>query len=358
MADNKVAPRSKRGSIFFPLLLIIIGLMFLLSNMGVISGDVWILLLQFWPILLIVIGLDSIFKREGLVGATFFIGLGVIFLLANLGYLSVSVWQLVLTLWPVFLIAIGFDILIGRRSVWASIAGVILVLVILAGALWLYGVGIDSGRIPAGEKISQNLEGATQAEVLIEPGAGELQIEDQNAAGILVAGTIPAGDSQTITSSYSVNNGNGIYRLRQSSESFVVPMGKPEKWLWDLGLNRDIPIDLELRLGAGSLDADLSNLILDSLGVNIGVGSVTVLLPENGRLEAGIEGAVGQLVIIVPQGMAVRINADTGLAGIQVPPDYAKIGNSYLSPGYDSNENRVELNVAIAIGNINISQEK
>jgi len=358
MADIKAANRSKRGSIFFPLLLIIIGLIFLLSNMGVISGDAWSLLLQFWPILLIVIGLDSIFKREGFVGATFFIGLGVIFLLANLGYLSVNVWQLVLTLWPVFLIAIGFDILIGRRSIWASIAGVILVLVILVGALWLYGVGIDAGRIPAGEKISQSLEGATQAEVLIEPGAGELQIEDHNTAGILVAGTIPSGDGLRITSSYSVSNGTGIYRLRQSSESFVVPMGKQAKWLWDLGLNREIPIDLELRMGAGSLDADLSNFNLDSLGVNLGVGSGTVILPEKGRLEAGIEGAIGQLVIIVPQGMAVRINADTGLAGIQVPSDYSKIGDTYQSPGYASNENRIELNVGIAIGNINVSQEK
>ncbi len=50
----------------------------------------------FWPIILI--------------------GAGVIFLLANLGIIPSNPWPLIWNLWPVILIVIGLDILLGRRS--------------------------------------------------------------------------------------------------------------------------------------------------------------------------------------------------------------------------------------------------
>jgi hypothetical protein len=105
------------------LILIAIGVIFLLSNLGIVSGDIWQNLVRFWPLLLIAIGLDSIYRGEGLVGAAFMIGVGTVFLLANLGYLALDVWSLILRLWPLLLVAIGFDIIIGRRSWIASVAG-------------------------------------------------------------------------------------------------------------------------------------------------------------------------------------------------------------------------------------------
>jgi len=55
--------------------------------------------------------------RGSLVGPIILIGLGIVFLLNNLGLLSWSVWEVILRLWPILLIAIGLDILLGRR--WA-----------------------------------------------------------------------------------------------------------------------------------------------------------------------------------------------------------------------------------------------
>ncbi len=50
--------------IFWPLVLIALGLLWLLSNFGVIAGvNPWVLL-QFWPVLLIAIGLDLILRQR------------------------------------------------------------------------------------------------------------------------------------------------------------------------------------------------------------------------------------------------------------------------------------------------------
>jgi len=46
---------------FFGLVLIVIGVVFLLQNLGYLSSDAWKII---WPIIIIVIGLGFLFKRS------------------------------------------------------------------------------------------------------------------------------------------------------------------------------------------------------------------------------------------------------------------------------------------------------
>ncbi|RIK28496.1 MAG: cell wall-active antibiotics response protein, partial [Chloroflexi bacterium] len=55
-------------------------------------------------------------NRSSLFGPILLIGLGILLLLSNLGVLTVNVWQMLFRFWPVILIAVGLDILFGRRS--------------------------------------------------------------------------------------------------------------------------------------------------------------------------------------------------------------------------------------------------
>jgi len=111
-------------------------------------------------------------RRGGLIGPVILIGLGVVFLLNNLGTLSWSVWTVIFRLWPVLLVAAGLDLLLGRRSVWGSLLALVLTVMIVAGVLWLFRAGIMPGRAATGEEIRQALDGATRAEVAIGPAVG------------------------------------------------------------------------------------------------------------------------------------------------------------------------------------------
>lgn len=76
------------------------------------------------------------------------IGLGLFFLLSNLGLISWNFWEAVGRLWPIFLIAMGLDLLIGRRSLLASLAVVGATAVLpLVGLLWLGGAGDQRGVV-------------------------------------------------------------------------------------------------------------------------------------------------------------------------------------------------------------------
>src|SRR4030066_97949 len=77
--------RRYSGAFFFGSILITLGLVFLLDNLGVISWDVWDTVLRLWPVLLIAGGLDNLINRDGIVRPVFTIGLGTILLLCTLG---------------------------------------------------------------------------------------------------------------------------------------------------------------------------------------------------------------------------------------------------------------------------------
>jgi hypothetical protein len=336
------------------MVLIAIGVIFLLSNLGIISGDWWQIFGRFWPVLLIAIGLDSIYRGEGIVGAAFMIGVGTVFLLANLGYLAINVWPLILRLWPLLLVAIGFDIIIGRRSWIASIIGLVVILALLAGALWLFGVRVDRGQAVAGEQVSQSLQGASQASVALEPGAGAVHVEALPDGENLVAGTVSSNSGQEVSQSFSQTGDRADYVLRSSGVSLIYLGDASRRWDWDLGLAPQVPLDLRVNLGAGEAEIDLTGLELSALEVSLGVGRAEVTLPEEGSFRGKIDSAIGQVVVVVPDGLGVRIDTNAALANVSAPGDFRRQDDVYTSPAYESADQQIELEIGQAIGNITI----
>jgi hypothetical protein len=288
--------------------------------------------------------------RSGLVGPVILIGLGVVFLLNNLGILNWSVWDVIFRLWPVLLVAAGLDILIGRRSAWGALLSLVLTFALIAGALWLYGTGMLGDRASAAEQISYPLNEATHGQVVIAPAVGSLRIK-ASESDQLVGGTIHPARGERMHRDFQVQGETAILTL-QSEGHFVGPFfGGPD---WDLELSSGAALDLQIDLGVGQSEIDLTGLMIDDLNVSMGVGQTTIVLPNRGHFRAEIEGAIGSTVVVIPVGMEARIRLDTGLAARQLPDDYRQHGDAYESPGYDSAENRVELEVSQAIGDVAI----
>ena len=124
--------------------------------------------------------------------------------------------------------------------------------------------------------------------------------------------------------------------------------------MWVIGINPVVPVRLVSNLDVGESKLDLTDLNLHGVQASTGIGQTTVIFPDEGNFEAGIDGALGQTTIIIPKSMAARIHVDTGLAGRQTPPDYERHGDVYTSPGFDGADHRVELEVSQAVGNLTI----
>jgi hypothetical protein len=349
--------RRRRGSLFFPLLLIALGVVLLLNNLGYISGSVWDTLINLWPVIFIVWGLDSIWRGDGVTGAVFLLGLGIVFLLGNYGYLQLNPWQVLLTIWPALLVAIGIDILISRhRRWWTTLLGFILVAAIMVGALWLAGIGLPGGQITAGEQIEFGLQGATRAEVRLLPAAGSLELDKLMNSDALLAGTIPASTaSRMITQEFTKTGDTAILKLQSTGTQLFYQLTGENQSDWNLGITPTVPVKLEVSLGAGDAALDLTGLQISDLNYDMGVGAVTITLPANGNFMATVDGAIGSITILVPAGTAVQINMDTALTARSLPEGYVKIGDSgFASPEYSTAKNRVVLDLNLAFGQVTI----
>ena len=295
-------------------------------------------------------------RRVSLVGPVILIGLGVVFLLNNMGVLAWSVWEVIFRLWPILLVALGLEIILSRLSAWGSLLALVLTVVILAGALWLLGPNIRTGQSVAGEEVRQALGEASRARVVIEPGIGALYIEALPESANLVEGTIRVGRGLRVKRHFAVTGQTATFILQTDGATFGPFTGWADRWSWELGLAPEVPLELEIGLGVGLADIDLTDLTVSDLKVSMGVGRTTVILPEEGRFYAKIEGAIGETVVVIPAGMAARIRVDTGLAVSDLPDSYRQLYEVYTSPGYESADDRVDLEVSQAIGRVAIHQ--
>jgi predicted membrane protein len=97
------------GGLIMGLVVIAVGVLFLLKNVGIIYfDDIW----QYWPVILIVVGISKLANTHSASQVTSGLiigGIGTIFLLRNLGYIYGDIWAY---FWPGILIAVGLSILV------------------------------------------------------------------------------------------------------------------------------------------------------------------------------------------------------------------------------------------------------
>lgn len=293
-------------------------------------------------------------RRGGLVGPVILISLGIIFLLNNLGLLSWSIWETLLRLWPILLVAAGLDLIVGQRSAWGALLALVLTLTILGGALWLSGTGVGWQRAVRSEEIVQAAGDVREAELVIAPGIGTLSIKAASDPANLVRGRVVLRSREELEPRFTVDDGTGRFILVTQASSFgPTAVGLGGQRAWDLQLSPGVPLRLETDLSVGEQNLDLTGLALTGLAVEQGIGQATVTVPAEGRFEARIEGAIGQTTVVIPEALAARVRLDTGLSGQRLPPEYRCEEDVCTSPGYDETAvHRVDLEVSQAIGNV------
>jgi len=352
-AQNPKKKTHFRGSLFWPLVLIVIGVVFLLNNLGSLTTSAWDTILLCWPLLLVIAGLDSLLRRDGAAVPTFFIGLGVVLLLSNFGQLAWSAWAVLWGIWPVFLVAIGLDIMFGRRSIWMGLLAGVLVTAILVGILWYFGTNLAGVKL-AVENIEQPLNGVKQAEVSIQPIIGDLSLTSLEDSNNLIEGKVKRMKGENILQNYKEQNGAGIFDLSSSGGTIIYPTSPGSEPSWDLSLTTQVPLNLDVKMIIGKSSVEAQNMKLSSLSTSLVIGETVVYLPTKGTFDAKIEGVIGSITIHVPESMGVQINSDVGLLNVQVPSGYISGEGIYSSPGFAGAENRVTIDVSQVIGKVQI----
>jgi hypothetical protein len=295
-------------------------------------------------------------RYPSLVWPVLLITAGVLFLLSNMGLLEVNLWEL-WRLWPVLLILAGLEIFLGRRSLLGSIIALVITIAVVAGVVIMLVAAPDVLAPSVSEgvsQISEPLDVVEQASLEVDFAAGQLDITTLSDSSSLIEGHLqlatrrrPAweidrkGDRADMTLAY-----------KRGFESW----NWPDDEEWDLRLSPEVSFSLDVNLGAGVATIDLTGLEIQDLSVDAGASQTTVIFPQEGDFSATVDGGVGQLVLEIPRQMAARIQVDRGVSALDISRRFDKEGDIYLTGDWWTNENRVDLEVDIGVGLVTVRE--
>ena len=314
-------------------------------------------------------------RRSGrsLFGPVFLIGLGVYFLLRNMGIVSDLNWGVALQLWPLLLIFLGINIIVQqvRRPFGTFLSGLVgLTAVALFGAVLLFGV-----ELPFLSRFNlQNTVEYRQETVAVSGDGVDTAVVSLDL-GSLGADVTGLDSSQNILEATMSVAGEVDLQERTQGDEAVISLGESDfrflwwgGWLaegkqppWQIGLSRTVPLDLTVDVGSGQTDLALGSLLLSDLYVDYGSGAIILQMPggdydvhldggsgklvatllRDGRHEIELDGGSGAIDLFLPPNMEARVEVDSGSGRISLDERFEQISGDdddgvWETPNYDA----------------------
>lgn len=185
--------------------------------------------------------------------------------------------------------------------------------------LALAGCYVPSPKLGRTESLQQQvgLAGAESVSVSVILGVGRLKLA--GGADSLVDARLEYNiPDWKPTVSYRVDDGRGRLVIEQPSRVVGATWPGNVRYNWELKLNPDVLMELEVDMGVGKSEVDLRGLNLRrfSLEAGVGEGSVDLSGPRPADLDATIKAGVGRLKLILPADIGVRVKTQAGLGHV------------------------------------------
>ncbi len=307
---------TQRG-LFWPLLLITIGLVFLLVNFGLIPGVTALSLLNLWPLLLILVGVDIAIGRR---------------------------WPLAALGIDVAVIALGLALVATQPSVFGT------------APFWI------ADRAFVGERdVSVARQSATSLSLEINGGAGRFRVG--GGSTVLVEAHSGNDDLRLRRADFDKAGAHADVRIEQSGNR---RMGNATTDV-DTRIASDVPTDLSVNGGAGDFVIDLRDVMISRAEFNVGAASLTLTLPKptlttslataKSTPEVSIEVNAGasNIVIEVPDGVDARVTTEGAFLSLRSSNTRVTVsGNTAETPGYNTANARVIVRVTAGASSITI----
>jgi len=203
------------------------------------------------------------------------------------------------------------------------------------------------------ESRSVQLGDAESVEVEIIIGVGELMVAG-GAANLLEANFVYNVAEWTPEVRYSAISKRGYLTIKQPSDVVDIPLGKIQ-YEWDLRLNKDIPMDLSIILGAGDNTVNLEDLSLTSLDIITGAGTTTIDLRGDWQydLDISLKGGVGDATLRLPSDVGIHVDITGGVGKISAG-DMERVGRAYVNDAYGEAEVTLGIDIVGGVGTINL----
>jgi hypothetical protein len=309
--DRRAAPGAAgtaltaRRGLFWPLLLITIGLVFLLVNFGVIPGVTALSLLNLWPLVLILAGIDIAIGRR---------------------------WPLAALGIDVAVIALGLALLATQPT-------------FVGGPFWIASGGVGGER-----DLTVPRENVTALSLDFNGGAGRFRISGGSA--MLVEAHSMNDDLRLRRSDRDPGGAHASVRVDQSGNHRVGSSAADV----EMRIASDVETALSVDGGAGEFTLDLRDVRLSSAELNVGAASLILTLPKpTTAVTINVSAGASSIVVEVPGGVEARITTTGALLTLRSSnPRVTVSGSAAETTGYASATARVTVRITAGVSSITI----
>lgn len=295
--------------------------------------------------------------------------IGVLFVLRNMGVIYFNWWS-ILNLWPVFLIVLGISLLPIKGLVRIFLAFLVIVLSLIFVSNTSYfrykywephewywwddqdeqGYYEEEDYEWRDQLLYENYDENMENAVLeLDAIAGEFYIDKTTDRLLEFKREGNFGNYYL----YADNEGSVVV-LKINMDSYV-ESGPKLKNKAQIMLHPDPLWDMKIDAGAAKLDFDLSPFRIDRIDVNSGASSVRFVLgDENQETELFINSGAAEVTIEVPQSSGCEVITNTILSG-KTLDGFDKIEKGlYQTDNFESAENIIRIEVDAAISNLKV----
>ena len=319
------APCPRHKSYVGPIILIVLGVLFLTGNL--LPGfDPWRFIWLFWPLILILIGLGKIWdihyarQHPDETNRPPISGTGIAWIIVLALFLSLA-WH--------------------RSPAWDDPYG------------WSWSDRDGGARVHDTQAVE--VQGAKSVSADLEMPAGQLTLTG-GSPRLLDADFDYEKRQGNPVVDYDVSGDRGELSVKQRQRhSFFGNNGNND---WNLRFNDAVPTDLRVHMGAGQSNLRLSGMNVNALEIHMGAGELNLDLTGERKtsLQGNIHGGAGHATIRLPKNVGVRVEASAGIGAINAS-GFTRDGNAYVNDLYGKTPSTINLNIHGGVGDLDLVEE-
>lgn len=207
------------------------------------------------------------------------------------------------------------------------------------------------------------LNGTRRATLRVHHGAGELRIDGSAAADEVLSGSFAGGVNPVVQQGVE----DVIVDLRTNMENFQMLTfeGSDRGLNWTVGVNPNLPIILDLEVGASRNFINLRDTQVKSIRLQTGASATEIDFPARaGEVRADLHSGMASVEARIPEGVSAHIRTRGALSSVHVDttrfPQVSgganglAVGSEYRSADYDLAANRLELDIESGVGSVQV----
>jgi Domain of unknown function (DUF5668) len=291
------------------------------------------------------------YRTRGLFFPLVLIAIGIIVLLANTGVVSPQALERLGDLWPLLLVILGLQLILNhtlprqQATVIGLAATAIIVVAAVAYAVLAPATSLGTQRFDSSERLG----GLSAASLDLNYGSATVDVKAGGVGDSLYQAHVdyPSGENPP---TISLDRETGSLQIHESSTFSPFHLFGGSRRHVQLTLTDQVPWSIQIGGGAANLRLDLRHAQLSKLEISGGANQLDAQLPSpKGTVLISVSGGANNVAIVAPVHSQWRVAVSGGVSAVTINGSSSgNLGGDFnqQSPGYGSAADRFDIEIS------------